>query len=397
MLNPIFWKKVQGQKHPGRWGIIEHQVPSIKVLFKTNAKSHKHPGMKLLSSESKTRHNQRKQNSYRRAYIYIYIYINTELLGGNKGHQEETHHPTHRFRRQWWSSAYGVIMSRWVKLPSLSPLTWRCSPVWHQEHASRWSSSRRSRHRFLPSPSPGGSPHLMVKYGGINRYPMHHIKMPYDRLNFTKRSYTWKGNLYIPTGLMQVCQPSRQTLCNKSSEILNKIHKFFKSFQNQWENVCKMVSIMLGLKIIRSSKFMGPTWGPPGSCRPQLGPVLAPWTLLSGNTSYVDVILPYLFFKKSEEPQHLTTPSAMMAIRSPKRSASSMKCVERRTVRPSRWDCRMSQAFRLASGSIPEVGSSSTTIWKRTVGHFIMVDITASSFEDSVDRISSTGDRSLNK
>ena len=31
--------------------------------------------------------------------IYIYIYINTELLDGNQGHQEETHRPTHRFRR----------------------------------------------------------------------------------------------------------------------------------------------------------------------------------------------------------------------------------------------------------------------------------------------------------
>ena len=27
---------------------------------------------------------------------------------------------------------------------------------------------------------------------------------------------------------------------------------------------------------------MGPTWGPPGSCRPQMGPMLAPWTSLSG-------------------------------------------------------------------------------------------------------------------
>ena len=27
---------------------------------------------------------------------------------------------------------------------------------------------------------------------------------------------------------------------------------------------------------------MGPTWGPSGSCRPQMGPVLAPRTLLSG-------------------------------------------------------------------------------------------------------------------
>ena len=112
MLNPIFQKKVQGQTHPGRWGIVEHQIPSIKVLFKTNAKSHKHPGIKLLSSESKTQLvNQRKQNSRRRAYIYIYIYIyiytytyiyiyiNTALLDGNKGHQEETHHPTKTFRR----------------------------------------------------------------------------------------------------------------------------------------------------------------------------------------------------------------------------------------------------------------------------------------------------------
>ena len=30
------------------------------------------------------------------------------------------------------------------------------------------------------------------------------------------------------------------------------------------------------------TKFMGPTWGPPGSCQPQMGPMLAPWILLSG-------------------------------------------------------------------------------------------------------------------
>ena len=30
------------------------------------------------------------------------------------------------------------------------------------------------------------------------------------------------------------------------------------------------------------AKFLGPTWVPPGSCQPQMGPMLAPWTLLSG-------------------------------------------------------------------------------------------------------------------
>ena len=30
------------------------------------------------------------------------------------------------------------------------------------------------------------------------------------------------------------------------------------------------------------AKFTGTTWGPPGSWRSQMGPMLAPWTLLSG-------------------------------------------------------------------------------------------------------------------
>ena len=61
VLNPIFSKKVQGQKHPGRWGIVEHQIPSIKVLFKTNTKGHKHPSSRLLSKSKIQLVNQRKQ------------------------------------------------------------------------------------------------------------------------------------------------------------------------------------------------------------------------------------------------------------------------------------------------------------------------------------------------
>ena len=61
MLNPVFSKKVQGQKHPERWGIVEHQIPSIKVLFKTNTKDHKHPSIRLLSNSKTQFVNQRKQ------------------------------------------------------------------------------------------------------------------------------------------------------------------------------------------------------------------------------------------------------------------------------------------------------------------------------------------------
>ena len=63
MLNPIFSKKVQGQKHPGRWGIVEHQIPSIKMLFKTNTKSHKHPSIGFLSKSKTQLVNQRKKRS----------------------------------------------------------------------------------------------------------------------------------------------------------------------------------------------------------------------------------------------------------------------------------------------------------------------------------------------
>ena len=30
------------------------------------------------------------------------------------------------------------------------------------------------------------------------------------------------------------------------------------------------------------ARFVGPSWGPPGSCQPQMGPMLTPWTLLAG-------------------------------------------------------------------------------------------------------------------
>ena len=38
----------------------------------------------------------------------------------------------------------------------------------------------------------------------------------------------------------------------------------------------------LDIHLTQITKFMRPSWGPSGSCRPQVGPMLAPWTLLSG-------------------------------------------------------------------------------------------------------------------
>ena len=48
----------------------------------------------------------------------------------------------------------------------------------------------------------------------------------------------------------------------------------------------KVMPILLGNGSVTTqiTKFMRPTWDPPGSCRPQMGPMLAPWTLLSGES-----------------------------------------------------------------------------------------------------------------
>ena len=51
---------------------------------------------------------------------------------------------------------------------------------------------------------------------------------------------------------------------------------FLNSFE-EWD--AKLGSDLIHTLIAR---FMGPTWGPSGADRTQVGPILAPWTLLSG-------------------------------------------------------------------------------------------------------------------
>ena len=50
-----------------------------------------------------------------------------------------------------------------------------------------------------------------------------------------------------------------------------------------WMKRCGFIWNALDYRVVSQiTRFMGPTWDPPGSCRPQMGPMLAPWTLLLG-------------------------------------------------------------------------------------------------------------------
>ena len=48
-----------------------------------------------------------------------------------------------------------------------------------------------------------------------------------------------------------------------------------------WRPIFKSSHYTTRLKTTQIAKFMGTTWGPHGSCRSQMGPMLAPWSLLS--------------------------------------------------------------------------------------------------------------------
>ena len=55
-------------------------------------------------------------------------------------------------------------------------------------------------------------------------------------------------------------------------------------FLIQWCCSCPILLLLISWKSL-IGRFMGPTWGPSGADRTQVGPMLAPWTSLSGMLS----------------------------------------------------------------------------------------------------------------
>ena len=61
--------------------------------------------------------------------------------------------------------------------------------------------------------------------------------------------------------------------------------------QMSWHELILTFHIIQWDVITLKTRFMGPTWGPPGADRTQVGPMLAPWILLSGYLSCMPLIL----------------------------------------------------------------------------------------------------------
>ena len=69
---------------------------------------------------------------------------------------------------------------------------------------------------------------------------------------------------------------ARQKRCSVSIITLN--------FKENDGNYCYWFAVWASAMVnnVPNSKVHGANMGPPGSCWPQMGPMLAPWTLLSG-------------------------------------------------------------------------------------------------------------------
>ena len=77
-----------------------------------------------------------------------------------------------------------------------------------------------------------------------------------------------------------ICQESFQWRCHITCTVYVGTPQWW--WRWHW-NIPNSTIPCTGKKVTSQiAKFMGPTWGQHGSCRPQMGPMLAPWILLSG-------------------------------------------------------------------------------------------------------------------
>ena len=88
----------------------------------------------------------------------------------------------------------------------------------------------------------------------------------------------WKSNdnqycirLSISLPLSFAFIPTHRSVIYLSSRLIRKMQTFSDPCMCQEPSRHSQIA-----------KFMGPTWGLHGSCRPQMGPMFTPWTLLSG-------------------------------------------------------------------------------------------------------------------
>ena len=65
--------------------------------------------------------------------------------------------------------------------------------------------------------------------------------------------------------------------------LVDRAHVNFNNGCDHWMTWWDFTMWQVTKRIAQIARFMWPTYGPPGSCRPQVSHMLATWTLLSGS------------------------------------------------------------------------------------------------------------------
>ena len=130
-------------------------------------------------------------------------------------------------------------------------------------------------------------------------YSTYHIEYAFNKTFIKIKAYI---NIVSPKRSRIVCYRSikirtYRTRCDmfpglKNSSMVTLLwSNTFRIYTSYWSMFVTQVYWIIS----QIAKFMGPTWGPPGSFRPQMGPILAQWTLLSGISCSTSNSVTYLW------------------------------------------------------------------------------------------------------
>ena len=110
---------------------------------------------------------------------------------------------------------------------------------------------------------------VLIPFQNLNMWPGLDLLEPMSNCSRFYYDFHWKPRLVIMSTLSSQPPHIMTTICGAASDAKVGIMKTLG---------CRRF-VATPSQIAR---LMGPTWGPSGSCRPQMGPMLATWTLLSG-------------------------------------------------------------------------------------------------------------------
>ena len=110
-------------------------------------------------------------------------------------------------------------------------------------------------------------------------------------INGVSKSCDSQNNCIKPCSYFAVTWNNCREYCPHLENIICTYNRFIGNILEKATMLCMSVFFY------SIAKLTGPIWRPPGSCRPQMGPMLAPWTLLSGSARNLSThyLTPFLF------------------------------------------------------------------------------------------------------